>query len=1280
MTQEPDYAALAKLTAGGGTATAEEPDYEALAKLTKPSGEHDYAALASLTKPPPANAPAHPESYSAQGMGPPDAMWDSTPYVPVDVNAPVKAAYQYAARPVTNVLPNVAKGLLGAADAALSGVTGGDRTPFAGMSESVPTLPDVPELAGDFGSRLSDTVATAGAAVMAGPAAIPAVTGAIGLEGFSATYHTLTQQGVEPTKALTHAAVAGGVDAALASSLLGRLSSGLARTLGKFITDGFVFGAVSGAQQGVQDAIETHATDKDLRTLLTSEEAKKVGGAIGVGSLAGWIIGAAQHVGAAKGITDRGPALEPVSDLGGAPKADVAPEVAQLEAPTVTQQGVTPETVALEVAQPERNTSAPISPKAAAPPPEPAGTPAEHLTYDEAQKRVDDLEDANAPKHEIDAAYAARDAIGAREFQQTVGELNRELSKAGLSADESTKVLRHFGIYGDGTDALDQALAVEHMKAAMKKPAAHLAQDIAYTLMESRGLPFDEAMDITSKVRTDAVAAVKAVGRYLHEGPSAPDIALAQPPPEAQPEPAGLMPVSGETGAASGNGKGAAPVREPTGAKNETVDAELAAMGYEPGRHGDPSSFPEQWAKAKEIAAKDAFAGTKLVDDLADNTRPPTKLEVALLTHELNRRINERDVAEEAVRADPSEENIARRERAQNDYAKAADVSTRAGTESSGSLGFRRMMANRDFSLAATERKLEIAKGEKLTEAQAKTNADRSARIAKLEQAVAAIEDREALKQEVRARKPKGIAAVEAFLAPKADAALKRLLSTHTARTLGPDLLADAAIVGAHQIAKGAVKFEAWSKAMIDTIGEQIRPHLAAVWDEAQSIHSGAPKEQSRLKGAKTRTRKQIETVEGKTAANDFSKPERKPIEPDSELSGLRAQLEGAKREFKRTEFQFQREHRTNTRKAIDAAIEAKNFVGHWKTSFDMSAVLNQGAMHTIAHPIESARNVRMAARAAVSAPFYDRVNAALHAREHYQLGKKAGLALTAVGDDFSLREEQMRSRIAEKIPGIKHSARAFSTYLNLQRSQFFDAIVDGSPTKVTPELARDIADGVNTVTGRGNIRGFEKSIEAAGQILWAPRLYISQFQRVAGAPMYRGNTYTRKAFAGEYARFLVGSAAIYGLAALIPGSTVETDTRSSDFGKIKIGDSRLDPTGGLVQTATLVGREALGQTKTLDKGQVKDTNRLDVAMRFLRMKLAPLPGAVADILDKKNAIGEPVTPLSVAKDQFVPLLGRDIYEAMLAQGVPRGAALSLLSFFGMRLSTFDAHAKKAKK
>ena len=110
-----------------------------------------------------------------------------------------------------------------------------------------------------------------------------------------------------------------------------------------------------------------------------------------------------------------------------------------------------------------------------------------------------------------------------------------------------------------------------------------------------------------------------------------------------------------------------------------------------------------------------------------------------------------------------------------------------------------------------------------------------------------------------------------------------------------------------------------------------------------------------------------------------------------------------------------------------------------------------------------------------------------------------------------------------------------------------------------------------------------------------------------------------------------------YGLiAASLPilGASVEYDPRSSDFGKIKIGNTRIDILSGLGQATVLLSRLITGHTKT-PSGKIQPLyGRHPVAQRdidnvildMFRSKLAPLPAATWNAAKGKKVTGEDTT------------------------------------------------------
>ncbi|MDA1277400.1 MAG: hypothetical protein O2960_25630, partial [Verrucomicrobia bacterium] len=303
--------------------------------------------------------------------------------------------------------------------------------------------------------------------------------------------------------------------------------------------------------------------------------------------------------------------------------------------------------------------------------------------------------------------------------------------------------------------------------------------------------------------------------------------------------------------------------------------------------------------------------------------------------------------------------------------------------------------------------------------------------------------------------------------------------------------------------------------------------------------------------------------------------------------------------------------------------------------------------------------------------------------RPNAELYKKSGLRIVDLNARLNKQEEAARGRWANAVPWIRSSNRAFVTYLNVLRAESFDVIWKSLPDQ-SIEAAKALAEGVNDMTGFGSVRKSSNFVDAAARIIWSPRLLLSRFNVLFFKSLRKGPWEVRKAFAKEYAKILTGIAAIYALGKM-NGATVEDDPRSSDFGKMRWGKTRLDPLAGISQITVFLARLGSGSTKTLKgeivpiRGKVKfGHTSAEVIADFLRTKLRPEIGAVVDALSGENVIGQKVTPESLAVNLLTPLSLRDIYNVMIDNGVPRGTALEILSQFGMGVQTFE-NRKKGK-
>lgn len=463
----------------------------------------------------------------------------------------------------------------------------------------------------------------------------------------------------------------------------------------------------------------------------------------------------------------------------------------------------------------------------------------------------------------------------------------------------------------------------------------------------------------------------------------------------------------------------------------------------------------------------------------------------------------------------------------------------------------------------------------------------------------------------------------------------------------------------------------------------------------------------SGLQASKTRIRNQIEELQDRINRNDYA--ERPKAEPavDREKIDLQFELSKVKEKWNQGLIEAKRAKRPLVQKVYEGIGEGINLARQLVTSGDFPPVFRQG-LFSIGRPITTAKAVADSFKAMVSErqrfkimqEIDNRPNAPLYNRSKLYLARDTAQPLSQMEENFMGNWFKQLPRWTVVGPLLRASERSYNTFLNKLRADTFDTAVRQFNISETDTASlRALAANINTFTGRSTLptRALEQGAPALNTLLFAPRFMMSRFKVATGQPLWGGTAKSRLAALDTYARTLGGVATIYALAQM-SGGEVETDPRSSDFGKIRMGDTRLDPLGGLSQVTTFLTRLTTGETKTA-KGKLvplRETMRPlegtsagakgkpnmivggtgDVLKNFLRSKLNPAAGTVWNALEGKDITGKPVTPASTLVNTTVPISYQDILSTMEKQGVPRGAALFTLSLFGMGLNTYEYRKK----
>lgn len=321
----------------------------------------------------------------------------------------------------------------------------------------------------------------------------------------------------------------------------------------------------------------------------------------------------------------------------------------------------------------------------------------------------------------------------------------------------------------------------------------------------------------------------------------------------------------------------------------------------------------------------------------------------------------------------------------------------------------------------------------------------------------------------------------------------------------------------------------------------------------------------------------------------------------------------------------------------------------------DVSSPLRQSWIQTAAHPIRAAKNLKTIFRG-LSEKGYERVGKEIEADPYYQDAVKAKAAVKEIQEEQYEGIKYLQKR-AGKIAAepFKISERGYNIYLRKVRMESFSRgmeLLEGKygKGKVPSNVKEGLARWVNTSTGRGNVaREYEAAFSAINQVLFSPRLLKSRldtFNPREWQRLYRADPIIRNMAVTELVRAVAFMGSMVGTTAAVTGAKVEGDPRSADFGKIRIGNTSIDPWGGY-QPYIRIAAQLVTKKRKTQYGDIQDVQVGDLLQRFARSKLAPLPGFAWTALEGKTFVGDraPLDDMKTYWDSFGVMTIRDIVE-----------------------------------
>jgi hypothetical protein len=388
---------------------------------------------------------------------------------------------------------------------------------------------------------------------------------------------------------------------------------------------------------------------------------------------------------------------------------------------------------------------------------------------------------------------------------------------------------------------------------------------------------------------------------------------------------------------------------------------------------------------------------------------------------------------------------------------------------------------------------------------------------------------------------------------------------------------------------------------------------------------------------------------------------------------------------------------------ALDGAMKVANVTKSLKASIEFTALFKQGFGTLMTHPtVWFGNGVDMFNNFFKTVGGGDAMNeikSDIASRPNSINGYYAKMKL-ATGNV----EEEFPSSLPSKIPVVgrvfKGSSMAFTGFQYENRADLADLYIeiakkngldlDSSNSKTLPALGKMI----NSLTGRGSLGKAEAIGNEVNAAFFSPRLAMGSIQMLVAHPLgigLEGDTFTQKQAAINLVKMIVGTSAVLVTANAIKPGSVNFNPISTNFGRIKVGDTTFNVSGGNAAIITLAARIATWKSES-STGKVTAINARtktgaavfggatvgSVLETFMTDKLSPAASVVNDLwLTGDTFAGTKPTLGSELQNVAVPLQISGYEEIANDPKSANKLVAILANVLGVTISNVPTKAKK---
>lgn len=301
------------------------------------------------------------------------------------------------------------------------------------------------------------------------------------------------------------------------------------------------------------------------------------------------------------------------------------------------------------------------------------------------------------------------------------------------------------------------------------------------------------------------------------------------------------------------------------------------------------------------------------------------------------------------------------------------------------------------------------------------------------------------------------------------------------------------------------------------------REHLKSILKEMNKNSEDA--ENKRLENRKNGIKRSINQLKERLENGDYWAKKREPLPVDEEILELQRERDKLRYDLMGLKMRAEEVLKPSYKKALDWILDVWHLPRMVLATGEFSVMSVQLARTALRHPIASFKSFVKGFAAFMSSKYYKDVEMAIRNRPDYAVMVNAGLGLTIVEGDASLREELIGNNLINRLiilgkasnkPNVNKVAeiagklnfteafeRMTSFIGNAMRLHMWDMQVAelekmGMTYNKNPEVYKATASMINTYTGRANIPSGLKAVQPyLGFMFFSPRLMGSVFNQV---------------------------------------------------------------------------------------------------------------------------------------------------------------------------------------